>query len=122
MTGCGVGDEDIDVVVVSGTELAPSQGSETEPVAYVLAGGDAVQFISAPLYSGSCPPEADAQQDGATLTLSIDADEEDACTADGAPYTFVMSADSEEAPTQLVVEESGQDDIRLDLEPLPSSR
>lgn len=74
-----------------------------------------MQFISAPLYSGSCPPEAEASQDGETITLNIDAESSGVCTTDAGPYTFVMSTDADEVPTRLVVKESNQDDIRLDL-------
>ena len=119
LASCGGADVP-NVVVLSGSELDPSSaGADVQPVAYLLAGGEGVLFVSAPRYSGSCPPEAEAAQDGDTITLGIDSDQSGVCSADAGQYTFVMSLDSDEAPTRLLVEESGQDDISLNLTDLP---
>lgn len=119
MTSCGlVGDDDSDTTVtaIRGTELAPPDLRQTEqPAAEYLPESKVLVFVSEPLYSGSCAPSGEAEQDGdGTVTLTIDDDHEGDCTADANRYTFLVQGLTE-APPRLVVEEDGRDDIEIDV-------
>jgi hypothetical protein len=119
-TSCGLlgnDDPDITVTVVTGTDLAsPALRAAQEPAADHLSNSQVLVFVSAPLCSGSCPPEAAAEQDDAgVVTLSIDDSSGDVCTADANRDTFLVQGLPVE-PTRLVVEQDHEDDVQIDLE------
>lgn len=117
---CGIrgegDDSELTVTVVKGIEVVPADmGQAQVPVARYLTDSELIVFVSNPLYSGSCPPnaEAEAREDG-TATLSIDDGNEGTCTADAIRYSFLVQAFSD-TPTHLVVLEEGEEDVELDL-------
>jgi hypothetical protein len=73
---CGLGgdgeDPGLTIMVVKGIEVAPiGMRQAQDPVAHYLADSELIVFISSPLYSGSCPPTAEAETaEGGTVTLS----------------------------------------------------
>ena len=91
-TGGGGEDPGLTTMVVKGIEVAPTDMRQAQgPVARYLGDSELILFVSTPLYSGSCPPtaEAEAAQDG-TVTLSIDDSDEGLCTADASRDTFLI--------------------------------
>ena len=112
----GEDDPDPDVTVVQGIELAPPDMRRANgPVARYLADSEVLVFASDPLYSGSCPPTAEAEEgEEGTLKLTIDDALDDSCTADANRYTFLVQGFSD-TPSRLVVEGEGAADIEIDL-------
>ena len=110
------GDPGPTVAVVRGTAVAPAGLRQGDgPPARYVADSDVVAFVSAPLFSGSCPPTAEAEQEGdGTLLLTVDSPGGE-CTADANPYTFLVQGFSG-VPTRLVVEGAGERRIVVGLE------
>lgn len=105
----------VTVTVLTGIDKAPAEmAASTQPIARYLADQGKVIFVSAALYSSTCPPHGSATQDGRTITLTIHQANEGNCTADAGRDTFLIE-NVKRAPKQLLVEEHGQDDQRLDL-------
>lgn len=119
LASCGLVGEDDDseltVTVVKGIELAPVDLRRANgPVARYLADSQLIVFVSVPLYSGFCPPDAEAEQTGdGTVTLSVEMNG-DECTADANRYTFLIQG-FPDTPSDLVVEEDELEDIELQL-------
>lgn len=120
ISACALTDEGPNVVVLQGSDLTlpPDAPPAEEPSARLLPGSGGVVFVSAPLYSGSCPPTAEAARDGNELVLTIERGDSGDCTADANPYTFVIEA-GETGPERLVVRQEGNEDIELDLRTAP---
>jgi hypothetical protein len=120
--GCGLlaacsGDSaDMTVTVITGIEIAPPEMQRAEePVARYLQDSNLVVFVSAPLYSGSCPPSAEAKTDDDDgLVLVIEDSSEGNCTSDANRNTFLVQGFDEE-PTRLTVEHGEGDSIEFDL-------
>ena len=118
-TSCGFrqssGESGVTVTVVDGIDKAPAElAASTRPIARYVADAGKVIFVSAPLYSSSCPPRGSATQDGGTVTLTIDHGNDGNCTADAGRDTFLIES-VQGVPKHLLVVEEGQDDQRLDL-------
>jgi hypothetical protein len=119
LASCGlVGEEDdseLTVTVIKGIELAPVDlGRASGPVAHYLADSQLIVFVSGPLYSGSCPPDAQARaSEDRSVTLTLDHPDGD-CTSDANRYTFLIQG-FPDTPSDLVVEEDGLEDIELEL-------
>jgi len=96
-------------MVVKGIEVAPiGMRQAQDPVAHYLADSELIVFISSPLYSGSCPPTAEAETaEGGTVTLSIDDSHDGVCTADANRDTFLIQGFTD-TPTSLIVREKGR--------------
>lgn len=116
LTACSSDDANMTVTVVTGIEIAPAEMRRAEePVARYLQDSNLVVFVSDPLYSGSCPPSAEAETDGDDrLVLVIDDSTEGDCTADANRNTFLIQGFDEE-PAQLTVEQGKSESIELDL-------
>lgn len=115
LAACSGDGADMTVTVIEGIEVAPAEMQRAEdPVARYLQDSNLVVFVSTPLYSGSCPPSAEAKTDGDDLVLVIDDSSEGDCTADANRYTFLVQGFDEE-PTRLTVEQGDGDSIELDL-------
>lgn len=112
----GEDDPEIAVTVVRGTELAPPALARAEvPAAQHVPESGVLVFVSTPLYSGSCPPTAEAEQDeDGSVRLTIDDSHEGDCTADANRETFLIQG-LPETPTRLVIHEDERDDIEIDL-------
>jgi len=119
LASCGLVGEDDDseltVTVVKGIELAPVDlGQANGPVARYLADSQLIVFVSGPLYSGSCPPAAEAKASGnGSVTLTLESPDGD-CTADANRYTFLIQGVAD-TPSDLVVKEGALEDIELDV-------
>jgi hypothetical protein len=100
---------------VKGIDVAPpTMRQSEEPVARYFPDLNVVLFVSAPRYSSSCPPSAEADTNAATLTLAVKCDSSEGdCTSDANRYTFPVQGFDEE-PTRLVIEEE-QENIELGL-------
>jgi hypothetical protein len=72
-----------------------------------------VVYVSGMVYSSTCVPKGKATQRGRTITLSIESQGGN-CTADAGRDTFRVEHVKSD-PSRLVVVESGQPDVRLDL-------
>ncbi|CUR57411.1 hypothetical protein NOCA2420003 [metagenome] len=116
LPACSADSADMTVTVVKGIEIAPPEMQRAEkPVARYLPNSNLVVFVSAPLYSGSCPPSAEAKtKDDDGLALVIDDASEGNCTADANRNTFLIQGFDEE-PTRLTVEYGDGDSIEFDL-------
>ena len=119
LASCGlVGDDEdseLTVTVAKGIELAPTDLRQANrPVARYLADSQLIVFVSGPLYSGSCPPEAKAEASGnGSVTLTLEHPDGD-CTADANRYTFLIQGLAD-TPSDLIVEEGELEDIELDV-------
>lgn len=116
LAACSTDSADMTVTVIRGIELAPPEMQRAEkPIARYLQDSNLVVFVSAALYSGSCPPSGEAKtDDNDGLVLVIDDSSEGTCTADANGYTFLVQGFAEE-PTRLTVEQSDGDSIEFDL-------
>ena len=114
----GDGDDEsgLQVTVVKGIDLAPGVLKRAEePAARYLQDSRVVVFVSAPLFSGSCPPEADAEMgEEGSIRLVLDGGASDrACTDDAMRYTFLVQGFRGD-PTRLEVSGQGSEaDLRL---------
>ena len=110
------GESERTVTVVKGIEVAPIKMRPTgQPVARHLADSEVIVYVSAPMYSGSCPPTGEVEESGDdTVTLTITTEGEGVCTADANRYTFLIQGFTILPATLLVIDE-GQEAIELDL-------
>src|SRR5688572_24233350 len=92
LAACSGERADMTVTVIRGIEIAPREMQRAEePVARYLQDSELVVFVSAPLYSGSCPPSAEAKTDDDDgLVLVLDDSSEGDCTSDANRYTFLV--------------------------------
>jgi hypothetical protein len=106
----------LQVEVTDPQERPRELAAATVPVARYYADSGSVVYLSNLLYSGSCPPEGHAEQEGETVTLTVERGDAhgESCTSDAQGYTFTIS-DLDGEATVLVVLEDGQDDLRLGL-------
>jgi hypothetical protein len=102
------------VAVVTGSDTAPVDLQSTNgPAARYFAHSGKVVHVSGLMYSSTCVPKGKATQRGRTSTLSIEP-QGGSCTADAGRDTFQVEH-VKSGPRRLVVVESGQPDLRLDL-------
>lgn len=111
----GGDDSHLPVVVVAGIDGVPADSNHANGAyARYVQDRESVVYVSGLRYSSSCVPDGEATQQGDVVTLVVDDEHDGYCTSDAGRATFTIENVSD-APAQLIVQEPGQQELRLDL-------